>query len=266
MENSNISKLAHVAPGAKIASTAKIYPFAYIEADVEIGDDCTIMPYASVMSGTKMGRGNVVYQGAIIGADPQDFRWHGEPTYCEIGNNNVIREHAIINRGIRSEGATRIGDNCFIMANSHIGHDTHITGNCVIGNNVSVAGDAEVGECSILSSGVIVHEKSNIGSWCLIKGGCRITGNVPPFVIMAHNPASYFGVNAVIMQRHGFTSEEVDDAAKAYRHIYQTGTSVFNALKRIAQDVDEGRVRETIEKFVNDHNLHLVAIPRDLED
>ncbi len=260
-----ISPLAYVDPNAKIGANVTIHPFAYIDANVEIGDGCEIMSYTSILKGTRMGKNNKVYQNSIIGADPQDFRWHGEETYCYIGDNNVIREHVIINRGIRTEGGTRIGDDSFIMAETHIGHDSHIKGRSVIGNGVTIAGDAEVGECSILSSGVILHENSNVGQWCLIKGGCRISGNVPPFVIMAHNPAVYFGVNAVILRKHGYTEEQIDDIAKAYRHIYQSGTSVFNALKRIEADLDESEIRDVIVGFVRDRNLKIVAIPRDLE-
>ena len=223
------------------------------------------MYYTSVIRGTRMGKNNKVYQGSIIGADPQDFRWKGEESFCFIGDNNVIREHVIINRGISSERGTRIGNDSFIMAETHIGHDTNIKGKCVIGNGVTIAGDAEVGECTILSSGVILHENSKVGSWVLIKGGCRISGNVPPYIIVAHNPVAYFGVNAVILRKHGFTEEQIDDVAKAYRHVYQTGTSVFNALKRIEADVEEGDVRANIVNFIRDCNLKLVAIPRDLE-
>lgn len=260
-----ISPLAHVDPSAKLGRDVKIHPFAFIDANVEIGDGCEIMSYTSVIRGTRMGKNNKVYQGSIIGADPQDFRWKGEDTFCYIGDNNVIREHVIINRGIKSEGGTRIGNDCFIMAESHIGHDTHIVGKCVIGNSVTVAGDAEVGECTILSSGVILHENSKVGSWVLVKGGCRISGNVPPYIIVAHNPVAYFGVNAVILRKHGFTEEQVDEVAKAYRHVYQTGTSVFNALKRIEADVEEGDVRDNIVSFIRNCDLKLVAIPRDLE-
>ncbi|MDE5722941.1 MAG: acyl-ACP--UDP-N-acetylglucosamine O-acyltransferase [Paramuribaculum sp.] len=262
---SNISPLAHVDPTAKLGDNVTIHPFAFIDADVEIGDGCEIMSYTSIIRGTRMGRNNKVYQGTIIGADPQDFRWKGEKTYCFVGDNNVIREHVIINRGIKTEGGTRVGDDTFIMADTHIGHDTVIKGRCVIGNGVTIAGDAEVGECSILSSGVMLHENSRIGDWVLIKGGCRITGNVPPYVIMAHNPASYFGVNAVVMRKHGFTDEQVDDVAKAYRHVYQTGTSVFNAMKRIEADVTPSEVRDNITGFISDCKLRIVAIPRDLE-
>ena len=260
-----ISPLAHVDPSAKIGRDVTIHPFAFIDANVEIGDGCEIMSYTSVIRGTRMGKNNKVYQGSIIGADPQDFRWKGDESFCYIGDNNVIREHVIINRGITSEGGTRIGNDSFIMAETHIGHDTHIMGRCVIGNGVTIAGDAEVGECTILSSGVILHENSRVGSWVLVKGGCRISGNVPPYIIVAHNPVTYFGVNAVILRKHGFTEEQIDNVAKAYRHVYQTGTSVFNALKRIEADVEQGDVRNNIVSFIRDCNLKLVAIPQDLE-
>ena len=261
----NISPLAHVDPSAKIGDNVTIHPFAFIDADVEIGDGTEIMSYTSIIRGTRIGRDNKIYQGSIIGADPQDFRWTGCKTYCYVGDKNVIREHVIINRGITSEGGTRIGSESFIMAETHIGHDTVVADHCVLGNGVTIAGDASVGTCSILSSGVILHEKSTLGAWTLIKGGCRIPGNGPPFVIMAHNPASYFGVNAVVLRKGGFTDEEVDDIAKAYRHIYQTGTSVFNALKRIEADLKPSRVREAIIDYIRGCNLKIVAIPRDLE-
>ena len=100
----------------------------------------------------------------------------------------------------------------------------------------------------------------------LIKGGCRITGNVPPFCIMAHNPTSYFGVNAYLLKKNGNMSEQrIDDIAKCYRHLYQTGTSVFNALKRIEADVDPSPERQSIIDFINGCNLRIVAIPKDLE-
>ena len=255
-----ISKLAHVDPSAKIADGVTIHAFAYIDKNVEIGPGCEIMPYASIIRGTRMGSNNKVYQGAIVGADPQDFRWKGEETYCYIGNNNVIREQVIINRGITSEGGTRIGDDCFIMAESHVGHDTHIKGRCVLGNGVTVAGDAEIGECVILSSNAIVHERSRTGRSALVKGGCRIGSNVPPYVIVAHNPATYYGINAYIMRRENRFSEQlVDDAAKAYRHIYQCGTSVYNALKRIEADIDPSELRDDILNFIRDNNMRIVG-------
>ncbi len=259
-----ISPLAHVDSSAKIGDNVTIHPFAFIDKDVEIGDGCEIMPYASIMKGTRMGCNNRVFQGAIIGAEPQDFRWKGEQTYCYIGNNVIIREHVIINRGINPDGGTFVGDDSFIMGNSHIGHDTIIKGRCVLGNGATLAGDCFIDECTILSSNCIVHENSKVGKWVLVKGGCRISGNVPPYIIIAHNPATYYGVNAVVMHKKGFTYEQIDDIAKAYRNIYQSNISVFNALQRIEADIDPSEIRSEILNFVRGNDLHIVAVPVDL--
>lgn len=259
-----ISPLAHIDPSAKIGKDVTIHPFAYIDANVEIGDNCEIMSYTSIIHGTRMGKNNKIYQGSIIGADPQDFRWKGEETFCLIGDNNVIREHVIINRSIREGQGTRIGNDSFIMAESHIGHDSWIQGKNVIGNGATIAGDTVVGKCSILSSNAMLHEGCKIGDWVLIKGGCRIGSNVPPYVIIAHNPAVYYGINAYIMRRHGFTEEQIDDVAKSYRHVYQCGTSVFNALRRIEADVQPSDVRDNITSFIRDNNMKIVAVPTDL--
>lgn len=246
-----ISKLAYVDPSAKIADNVIVHPFAYIDKDVEIDSGCEIYPYASIMHGTRMGKNNKVYQGAVIGADPQDFRWKGQPTYCYIGDNNVIREQVIINRGIRTEGGTRIGDNCFIMAETHIGHDTQIMGRVVLGNGVKIAGNVFIDTCTILSSNVVLHENTRVSKWVFVKGGCRISSNVPPFVIMAHNPVNYYGVNSVLMQKDGkYSEKDIEDVAKAYRHIYQTDTSTYNALRRIQADIDDTPVRRDIIEFV----------------
>lgn len=255
-----ISNLAYIDPSAKLGQNVTVHPFAFVDADVEIGDNCVIMPYASIMRGTRMGNNNTIYNGAIIGANPQDFRWNSEQTYCYIGNNNVIREQVIINRGIKPEGGTRIGDGNFIMAGAHIGHDTYVEGPCVLGNGVTVAGDAIIEKNCVLSSNVVVHEKAHIGQWALVKGGCRIGNNVPPYIIAAHNPTVYYGVNSFIMKKRGFTQEQIEDAAKAYRHIYQTQTSVFNALNNIEKDIDDTPVRANILKFIRENDLKIVGI------
>jgi len=260
-----ISPLAHVDPKAQIGNNVTIHPFAFIDADTVIGDNCEIMPFVSIVHGTRLGKNNRIFQGAIIGADPQDFRWNGKDALCTIGDNNTIRENVIINRGfIESEG-TYIGNDTFIMAKSHIGHDSHLDGRCVVGNGATVAGHVTIDKCVILSSNVIVHEDSHIGKWALIKGGCRIAGNVPPYVILAHNPAAYFGVNAYVLQRKGYTTEQIDDIAKAYRHVYQSGTSVSNAVRRIIEDLEPSDQRKAIVDFIEQANYRLVGITLTLE-
>ena len=262
-----ISNLAFVHPEAKIADDVIIEPFAYVGKDVVIGKGCHIHPHASILTGAIIGENNEIFEGAVIAANPQDFRWKGEMSYVEIGNNNKIREQVIINRSIFKDGKTKIGNDSFIMAQSHIGHDSEIGDKCVLGNAVKIAGDVKIGNFSILSSHALVHEKCQIGEWVLIKGGCRVNGNVPPFVVMAHNPIEYFGVNAFVLKRGKKSDAIIDDIAKCYRHVYQTSTSVFNAMRRIYEDVDQSPERDQVIAFIKDHDLKLAAIPlADQED
>lgn len=257
---SDINPLAFVHPNAKIGKNTVISPFAYIAGDVEIGENCYIGPHVCIHEGARIGNNNKLYDGCIISARPQDFRWKGEDTKVIIGDNNTIREYVIINRSIHKDKATIIGNDSFIMAQSHIAHDSEIGNFVVIGNSVKIAGYCKIGDFSIMSSSSMVHEHCEIGKWVLIKGGCRVNGHVPPYTIMAHNPIKYFGVNAYIMKFGNFSEELIDDIAKCYRHIYQSNTSPFNALIRVRQDIPDGPERQAVLDFVEGHDHRIAAL------
>lgn len=262
---SNISPLAHVDPDARIGNDVTIHPFAFISKNTVIGDGSTIYPYVSVLNGARIGCRTKIYNGAIIAAEPQDFRWKGEPSLCYIGDDCIVREHTIINRGLTGEGGTRVGNKCFVMAESHIMHDAVVEDWCVVGNGAQLSPYAHVNSYTILAGNTLIHPHSDIGSWAMIKGGCRISGNVPPFTVMAHNPVAYCGVNAMIMRHSKLFGERdeqvIDDIARCYRHIYESGTSVFNALKRIELDVPQSDERDAIVGFIRSHDMNIVALP-----
>lgn len=233
-----ISPLAYVNAEAKIGNNVTIHPFAYIDKNVEIGDNCTIMPYASILDGTRMGTGNIVYQGSIIGATPQDFKFNGDSTTLLIGNDNTIREKVIINRATYQGNSTVIGNKNFLLEGVHVAHDTRIGNNCVLGNSSKTAGNCKIDDNAILGSGVILKHGCHVGCWALLKDGCRASKDVPPYIVAAHNPIAYYGVNAIVLSKNGKIQEAViDNIAKSYRQIYQCGTSVENALRRIKEIV-----------------------------
>lgn len=262
---SNISPLAFVHPEAKLGKDVTVNAFAYIDRNVEIGDGCVVCPHVSILSGARIGKNNFFYDGCIISATPQDFRWNGEDSYVVIGDNNRIREHVIINRSIKKEGSTVIGNDSFIMAQSHIGHDSEIGNHVVIGNAAKIAGSVKIGNYTILSSHAMVHENCHIGEWVLIKGGCRVNNNVPPFVIMAHNPIKYYGINAFVLRKGKKSEETIDDIAKCYRHLYQCTSSAFNAVKRMETDVQPSPERDEIIDFIKSHDYKIAAVFRDDE-
>lgn len=258
----NISNLAYVHPDAKLAGDVTVDAFAFIDRNVEIGSGCHIHPHASVLSGARIGKNNEIFESAIICATPQDFRWKGDDSYVVIGDNNKIREQVIINRSIHNGEKTEIGSNTYILAQSHIGHDSCIGSYCVLGNGVKIAGNVKIEDGCILSSQSLVHENCHIGKWVLVKGGCRVNSNVPPYVIMAHNPISYNGVNAYVLRKAGLSEKIIDDIAKCYRHVYLNNSSVYSALRRIHQDIDESAQIDSIVNFIEDHEMVLAALPK----
>ena len=261
-----ISKLAYVDENAKLGDNVIVEPFAYIEGDVVIGNDCHIRPNASIRSGARIGNNCQIFEGAVIAATPQDFRWKGDDSMVIIGDNTIIREHVIINRSIHKDEATRIGNNTFVMAQTHIGHDSVIGDYCVLGNAVKIAGDVKIGNYTILSSNSLVHERCDVGAWCLIKGGCRVNGHVPPYVIMAHNPIEYKGINSFVLRKGNFSESTLDNIASAYRHLYHSNTSAYNARRRILADVEDCNEKDLIISFIDNHDLKLAALPKDLNE
>lgn len=260
---SEISNLAYIHPEAKIGNNVRVEAFAYIDRDVEIGDGCLIHPHASVLAGARLGKNCTIYEGSVISAKPQDFRWNGEDSFVKIGNNVTIREHVIINRSIHARGCTSIDDNSFVCAQTHIGHDSKIGKYCVLGNAVKLAGDVEIDDCVIMSSGSLCHEGWHIGKFSLIKGGCRVNGNVPPYVIISHNPPVYDGINTFILRRAEKDEKLLDDIATCYRYIYNSKTSPDNAVRHIIRDIDETECRNEIVEFLKKHNYKIIALATD---
>ena len=243
-----ISPLAYIHPGAKLGENCTVEPFVYIDDNVVIGDNCHIMAHASVLSGTRMGNNNKIHHGAVVGGIPQDLKFVGEETTLEMGDNNMVRENVTLNRGTASKGKTVIGSNNLFMENSHIGHDSVIGSGCIIGNSTKIAGEVTISDNAILSACVLVHQFTHIGSSVMIQGGSRINKDIPPYIIVAREPAKYSGLNIVGLRRRGFSNESIKSIHAAYRHIYESGTIVSTALARIKES---GNVTPEVEYIID---------------
>ncbi len=233
-----ISPLAYIDPNAQLGQNVEVGPFAYIEKGVVIGDNCVIKAHANILEGTTMGTGNIVYQNAVIGATPQDFHYvEGTPSKVVIGNNNHIRENVVIAGSTYEDKATIIGDSNFIMDRVHICHDVHVYNKCVIGIGTCIAGESEIHDCSIQSTGVVVQQHVRVGRFSLIQSGCRVQKDVPPYVILGGNPASYHGVNAVVLKHIGTTERIIRHIANTYRIIYTGNFSLEDAVLKIPEQI-----------------------------
>ncbi len=254
-----ISPKAEIDPKAKIGKNVTIYPFAYIEGDVEIGDDCIIYPYVSIMNGTRLGRGNHIYQNTVLGAVPQDFNYKGAASQLVIGDENIIRENVVINRATFSDGKTVIGNRNFLMEGVHISHDTKICDGCVFGYGTKIAGDCMIEDGVIFSSSVIINAGSRIGALSMISGGVRISRDVPPYIVASDNPVKYGGINATILSSHGVSEKVQSHIANAYRLVFHGQTSVFDAIIQIKEQVPDGEEIRHIVDFINGTKLGIIS-------
>ena len=254
-----ISEKAYVDPKAKIGKNVTIYPFAYIEGDVEIGDDCVIYPHVSIMNGTRLGRANKVFQGTVLGAEPQDFNYKGDATRLVIGDENIFRENVVVNRATFSDGATRIGNRNFFMEGVHISHDTKVDDYVTFGYGTKIAGDCEVHSAVIFSSGVIVNSNVRIGGASMVTGGVRISRDVPPFIVATDNPVRYAGVNETLLKSSGTSEKVINHIANAYRLVFHGQTSVFDAVIQIKEQVPDSKEIRAIVDFIKDTKLGIIG-------
>lgn len=253
-----ISPLAYVDPSAKLGKNVTVHPFAYIDKNVEVGDDCVIMPHASLMSGTRMGARNRVFNGAVIAAEPQDFFYKGGDTVTVIGNDNVIRENVVINRSSTAEGATRVGDGNFLHEGVHVSHDTHIGNHSVFGYGSKISGNCELEDYVIFGGNVLVSQGCRVGCWSLVQTGCRFRKDLPPYIVAAKEPTTYYGVNSFIMQHEGFGEKVLKHISHAYRIIYQSNTSIEDSLLMIEDQVPMSDEIQHIIDFIKGTRLGII--------
>lgn len=218
-----ISPLAFVHPEAKLGDNNIIGPFCYIDRNTVIGNNNVLQNSVTIHVGARIGDGNEIFPGVSISTKPQDLKFRGEETTCEVGNNNSIRENVTISRGTASKGKTVVGSNNLLMECVHVAHDCELGSGLIIGNSTKFAGEVVVDDNAIVSANVLVHQFCHIGGYVMIQGGCRFSQDIPPYVIAGKEPTKYCGLNLVGLRRRGFSNELITKLHDAYRLLYSKG-------------------------------------------
>jgi UDP-N-acetylglucosamine acyltransferase len=225
---------ALVSPQARLAADVTVGPFTVIGPDVEIGPRTIVGPHVVINGPTRIGADNHFFQFASIGDAPQDKKYKGEPTRLEIGDRNVFRESCTVNRGTtHDKGVTRIGNDSLFMAYSHVAHDCTIGDKVVFANCAALAGHVEIGDWVILGGLTAVHQFVKIGAHAFLAGGAIVQRDVPPYVMVAGNPAKPHSVNSEGLKRRGFDEEQVRNIRNAYRVLYRSDLRLADALEKL---------------------------------
>ena len=231
-----IHPTAIVHPGAKLGERVEVGAYSIIGEHVEIDDGTRIGPHVVVEGHTRIGRDNEIFQFCSIGAAPQDKKYDDEPTRLEIGDRNTIREFCSFNVGTAQDaGATRMGNDNWIMAYVHVAHDCQVGDHTIFANNATLAGHVHVGDWAILGGFTGVHQFVRVGAHSFCGVGTVLLQDLPPYVTVAGNPAKPHGINSEGLRRRGYSPDAIAAVKRAYRALYRSGLSLDDARARVVE-------------------------------
>ena len=242
-----------VHPSATIGKTAtfgegnEIGPGCVIEDGAVLGAHNKLWMNVYVGPGTTLGDGNQIHAGAVLGHLPQDLAFAGGTTYTKIGHRNTIREYVTIHRGTKEGTSTIVGDDNFLMANAHLGHNCQVGHKAILVNLATLAGYCTVEDGAVLSGMVAVHQFVRIGRLAMVSGLSAVNKDVPPYLLCGGRPAVIQGINAVGIRRAGLASSAREEIKRAYKLLYREGLNVPHALEAIERECSSPEVRQLVE-------------------
>lgn len=243
----SIHSHALISPDAVIGDNVCVGPFTTIEPGAVIGDGSRIEARVTIKSGVRLGRDNVVAEGAVLGGAPQHLSPPEQIGGLVLGDRNVVRENVTLHRAMHADGDTTIGDDCLLMVGSHVAHDCVLGDNVVLTNNVLLAGHVEIGDRAYLGGGAAVHQFCRIGRVAMVGGLARVTQDVPPFVTIDGHSGMVVGLNRVGLRRAGLLVDEIRELKAAYQVLYRSGLSHEARLAELAGRFTGGAVAELAE-------------------
>ncbi len=234
-----IHPTAIIDKNAQIGQNVEIGPYSVIGADVIIGDGTQVGAHCTIDPFVEIGPACRIYQFAAIGAPPQSVKFEGEETWVRIGSGTIIREFVTIHRGTGfGGGITKIGNQCFLMAYTHIAHDCIVGDNVVMSNNATLAGHIEIGDNATVGGLVAIHQFVRIGEYAFIGGKSAVVKDIPPYVIAAGDRARLHGLNRIGLKRKGFSEQSLNILKKAYRIIFRIGLTLNEAIERVKAELE----------------------------
>lgn len=245
-----IHPTAIVDPNASLGPGVQIGPWAMIGPNVRIGAGTQVGPSAMVERNTTIGEDCRIHKGAVLGTDPQDLKFREEETELFVGDRTVVREYATLNRGTSASGRTVVGNDCLLMAYTHVAHDCLLGDHVILSNAVNMAGHVELQDWVIVGGLTPIHQFVKVGAHAFVGGGSRLSQDVPPFCRVAGSPAKLYGLNSVGLERRGFPQEARSELKQAYRIMFQSQLNISQGLQRAREELDPGDAVETFLSFI----------------
>ncbi|HWU37040.1 MAG TPA: acyl-ACP--UDP-N-acetylglucosamine O-acyltransferase, partial [Candidatus Acidoferrum sp.] len=233
-----VHSTALVERGAELADGVSIGAYAIVAPEVRVGSGTSIGSHTILEGRTEIGAECRIGSHVMIGAAPQDVKYHGEPTRVLIGDRTLVREFASIHRASTGgSGVTHIGSDNFLMAYVHVAHDCQLAEGVIMANQASLAGHVEIGRFAVIGGMSGIHQFVRIGEYAFLGACSAVLQDLPPFVKAQGNRAKPFGLNVVGLRRHGFSSEAIRALKQAYRIFFASDLNTSQALAQMEQEL-----------------------------
>jgi UDP-N-acetylglucosamine acyltransferase len=243
---------AVVATSAKLGADVQVGAYAVIGDEVELGEGCVLHEHAVIHGPSRFGKGNVFHPFCSIGADPQDLKFHGERTELIAGDGNVFRENVTVSRGtVGGGGKTTIGSGSLFMAYSHVAHDCHVGDNTIFANGATLAGHVEVEDFASIGAFSPVHQYCRVGRYAYVGACTVITKDVPPFsLVVTERETKCYGINAVGLERKGFSAERLKALERAFRLLLRSKLNTSLALEEMRKTLSDSADVQELIRFI----------------
>lgn len=237
-----IHPTAIIDPRAELGSGVSVGPWCLVDAGARLGDGVILESRVHIYGGTTIGERTRIFDGAIVGSDPQDLKYRGEASQLSIGDDCLIREYCTVNRGTGECGLTELGDHVLLMAYVHVAHDCCLGSGAVLANFVQLGGHVHIGTCATIGGNAAIQQFTRIGAYSFIGGTIKVERDVPPASKALGNPVRLAGLNLHALRRNGFSPERISCLEQQYRALFRSGLTLEDAVRRLLEDPDCDRM------------------------
>lgn len=249
-----IHPTATVDPGARVPASCSVGPYCIVGAEVELGENCELLSHVVIHGPARIGSHNRFFPFCAVGGEPQDVTYGGEKTRLEMGDHNMVREYVTINRGtLKGGGVTRVGSHTLMLASAHVGHDCVVGDHVLLINAATLAGHVTLEEWAVIGAFSAVHQFCRVGAHAYIGGGTMVTKDVLPFAkVVTPREVRTFGLNAVGLERRGFTRERIHKIHHAFRVLFNSKMNTAQALDKLKSEGGQGEDVAMLIRFVEE--------------
>jgi UDP-N-acetylglucosamine acyltransferase len=264
---STIDPTARIEAGAVIGRDVSIGPYCTLGPDVRIGDECRFTAHVHVEGHTTIGARTVISPFASLGTAPQSVHYGGEPSKLIVGSDCIIREHVTMNIGTaKGRGQTVVGDHCFFMVGSHVGHDCVVGQRVTFANNATLGGFCDIGDHVFLGGLCAVHQFTRVGEQAMVGGVVGVTLDIIPYGIAVGNRAALGGINRVGLKRRGLAGDVIRGIYRGYRDIFFGEGTLADRVDKVAKTSAGNPHVMRIVNFIRSAKSRRIALPRGRAD